>query len=481
MGKRKKDEVTVKFISNSAVDVTGSGIMVNYKDRDYLLEFGAVQGFGGTIEKEYMLNYQYSRNLNIDNLKCILLSHQNYDHCGLIPSLVNRGFRGEIISSYESLEFSKKILFDSAFIINKTVDSIKSKNKNKQVEHLYKENDVSVMSTQVSESEIKKVYQYDEYMSYQFIPTNHLTGSCQIVMWIKKDNGNTVKIHYTGDLGNDSNRRFKHFLRDTEIITSSNLVISECTYFGDLRDYSKQDAFKERKDMKEQILKTLKGNGKIVIPAFAMQRSQDLMCTVYDFFKDDENFNYTVYVDGNLTSQINNVFRKVLKDEEREYFEQVYNWKNFKYLKQYKESIACISRREPCISICSSGMGISGHSVEWIKSCIDCSRDKIMIVGYVPEGSNLDKLYKKEQKTITIDKHTYQINCDVIKYSTFSSHKGAMDIVNMMKQINTGMIVYHHGSKIAKENAVNITKEELMKIGKTTKVLASHKGMEIKL
>ena len=78
MGKKKrKDEVTVKFISNSAVDVTGSGILISYKDRDYLLEFGAVQGFGGTIEKEYMMNYQYSRNINIDNLKCILLTHEN--------------------------------------------------------------------------------------------------------------------------------------------------------------------------------------------------------------------------------------------------------------------------------------------------------------------------------------------------------------------------------------------------------------------
>ena len=77
MGKKKrKDEVTVKFVSNSAVDVTGSAILVSYKNNDYLLEFGAVQGFGGTIEKEYALNYQYSRNLNIDNLKCILVEKQ---------------------------------------------------------------------------------------------------------------------------------------------------------------------------------------------------------------------------------------------------------------------------------------------------------------------------------------------------------------------------------------------------------------------
>ena len=477
--KRKKDEVIVKFVSNSAVDVTGSAILVSYKNNDYLLEFGAVQGFNGTIEKEYALNYQYSRNLNIDNLKCILITHQNFDHVGLIPALVNRGYNNSIIGSYEALEFSKKILFDSAFIINKTVESINGKGK-KKVEHLYKEKDVSSMCDLLKVAELNKVYEYDEYMSYMFVPTNHLTGSCQIVMWIKKDNGTTVKIHYSGDLGNDSNKMFKSFLRDTEIVHTSNLIISECTYFGNPVDYTKNDAKRERQEMKEEILKTLKSGGKVVIPAFAMQRSQDIMENIWKFFK-DEDFNYPIYVDGNLTQDINNVFRKVLKGEEKQYFEEIYNYHNFKYLRTYKETIACISKREPCIAICSSGMGISGHSVEWIKSSIDCSKDKIIIVGYVPEGSNLDKLYKKEQKTLTWDKHTYIIRCEVIKYNTFSSHKGALDIVNMMKQINTGMIVYHHGSKQAKHNAVEITKNELMKINKPTKVLESYKGMEIKL
>ena len=286
MGKKnRKDEVTVKFISNSAVDVTGSGILISYKDRDYLLEFGAVQGFGGTIEKEYMMNYQYSRNINIDNLKCILLTHENFDHCGLIPALVHRGFKGEIIGSYEALEFSKKILFDSAFIINKTVESIKEKGK--KIEHLYRESDVSCMVDLLKPIEINKVYEFDEYMSYKFVPTNHLTGSCQIVIWIKKDNGTTVKIHYSGDLGNDSNKTFKPFLRDTEIVNPSNLIISECTYFGDLRDYTKSDAKREREEMKQEILKTLNKGGKVVIPAFAMQRSQEIMFTIFNFYKDE--------------------------------------------------------------------------------------------------------------------------------------------------------------------------------------------------
>ena len=479
MTKRRKDEISIKFVSNSAIDVTGSAVMVSYKNNDYLLDFGAVQGFDKSIEKEYITNYQYSHNLNINNLKCILLSHQNYDHCGLIPALCKRGYASEIAGTYEALEFAKKILFDSSYIINKNYEALKSK-RNK-IEPLYKESDVTQATYQMRSYELNRVYKFDDYMSFMLVPTNHLTGSCQIVMWIRKESGKVVKIHFTGDLGNDINYDFNRFLWKEEIVPSSNIVISECTYFGNDNTHSKKDCIEERKLMKSEILKTLKNNGKIVIPCFSMQRSQQMLHELYKMFGEDEDFNYSVIIDGKLTNDINNTFKKVLQGEDLEYFNNMLSWKNVRTIREYKETIACMSTRQPMIVLCSSGMGISGHSVEWIKSCIDCSRDKIFICGYVPEGSNLDKLYKKEQKTITWDKRTYQIRCEVLKFNTFSSHKSANGIINMMKQINTGMIIYHHGSKTAKENAVKRTVEELRKIGKTTKVLSSYKGMEIKL
>lgn len=477
--KKNKDNVEVKFVSNSAVDVTGSAVLITYKNNDYLLDFGMVQGFEKTIEKEYITNYKYANDLNINNLKCILLSHQNADHCALIPALCKRGFKGDIISSYESLEFSKKIMYDSAFINNKNYEKLKLKKKN--IEILYKESDVVQTTQQMRSCELNVKYQYDEHMSYMLVPTNHLTGSVQIVVWIKKDSGNVVKIHYTGDLGNEVTYKFNHFLWEEELVPSSNLLISECTYFGSKKTITKQDCIEERKLMKDVIIKTLNNNGKVVIPAFSMQRTQQLLSELYTMFGKDENFNCDIIIDGKLTKDICNTFLKVLKDEELEYFKEIISWKNVRFIKEYQETMSCMSTRNPMVVLCSSGMGISGHSVEWIKSCIGCSKDMIFICGYIPEGCNLDKLYKKEQKTITWDKRTYQINCGVMKFNTFSSHKSANGILNMVKQINTGMIVYHHGSKTAKDNAVKDTIETLRNIGKTTKVIASAKNMVIKL
>ena len=478
MGKKRKDEVIVKFVSNSAVDVTGSAVLVSYLDNDYLIEFGQQQGMAN-LEKEYALNLQTSKNLNINNLKCVLVGHQNIDHIALIPALYKRGFRGDTYGTFETLQFGEKLLEDCAFIINRNVQSFSKKGR--KIEHIYKEEDVDTCVNHMVSRDLNRVYKFDEYMSYEFVPTNHLTGSSQIILYIKKKSGNIVKIHYTGDLGSELGKHFGTYLKDTEIVTTSNLVISECTYFGNPDiEYSKQDGIDERKDIKKQIWNTLHSNGKVVIPCFSMQRSQSLMLEVWRNFKDNDKFDFPVIVDSRLTKRINGVFKKVLEGDQLKEWEECLAWKNFKFVETYPDTIALISSRKPCVVITSGGMVQAGHSVDWVASSIDCSRDMIMVVGYVPEGSILDKLLKGE-KIVKWEKKTYVVRCNIKKYNTFSSHLSAKGIVRYMKQVNTGMIVFHHGSKEAKENAVKITKEELTNIGKTTKVLASCKDMIIKL
>lgn len=475
---KKRNDIRVRFYGNSALNVTGSAILISYKDNDYLLDFGMLQGCGGTLEQEYAMNLQYANNLKIDNLKCILVSHQNVDHIGLIPALVKRGFKGDIIGSYKSLEFSKKLLEDCAFINERNVESFAKKGR--KMEHLYKIEDVTQTTYQMRAYDIGEIHQFDEYMSYQFVPTSHLTGSCQIVVYIKKDNGTVKKIWYSGDLGSELGTEFGYFLDKTEIVKSSNLAICECTYFGDMKEYTKQDAITEREDMKKEILQTLHNYGKVVIPAFAMQRSQHIGLYIWEMFKDDKDFKYNVVIDSRLTNRINKTFNKVLSNEDKALWEEFLAWDNLKFIESYKETLAIMATREPMIVISSSGMAQNGHIVEWLKSAINCSRDMIMVVGYSPKDEILDKLVRGDE-IVKWNGLTYRVRCRVKKYNTFSSHLSAKGIIRYLKQHNTNMLVFHHGEKTSKTNAVNITKEELTKIGKTTKVMASYKDLEIKL
>ena len=476
--KKKRNDIRVKFYGNSALNVTGSAILISYKDNDYLLDFGMLQGCGGTLEQEYAMNLQYANNLKIDNLKCILVSHQNVDHIGLIPALVKRGFKGDIIGSYKSLEFSKKLLEDCAFINERNVESFAKKGR--KMEHLYKIEDVTQTTYQMRAYDIGEIHQFDEYMSYQFVPTSHLTGSCQIVVYIKKDNGTVKKIWYSGDLGSELGTEFGYFLDKTEIVKSSNLAICECTYFGDMKEYTKQDAIAERGYMKKEILQTLHNHGKVVIPAFAMQRSQHIGLDIWKMFKDDKDFKYNIVIDSRLTNRVNKTFSKVLSDEDKALWEEFLAWDNLKFIESYKETLAIMATREPMIVISSSGMAQNGHIVEWLKSAINCSRDMIMVVGYSPKDEILDKLVRGDE-IVKWNGLTYRVRCKIKKYNTFSSHLSAKGIIRYLKQHNTNLLVFHHGEKTAKTNAVNITKEELTKIGKTTKVMASYKDLEIKL
>ena len=478
MKKKRNDEIRLKFYGNSALDVTGSAILISYKNHDYMLDFGMLQGCGGTLEQEYAMNLQYANNLKIDNLKCILVSHQNVDHIGLIPALVKRGFKGDIIGSYKSLEFSKKLLEDCAFINERNVETFAKKGR--KMEHLYKIEDVTQTTYQMRAYDIGEIHQFDEYMSYQFVPTSHLTGSCQVVVYIKKDNGTVKKIWYSGDLGSELGTEFGYFLDKTEIVKSSNLAICECTYFGDMKEYTKQDAIVEREDMKKEILQTLHNHGKVVIPAFAMQRSQHIGLDIWKMFKDDKDFKYNVVIDSRLTNRVNKTFSKVLSDEDKALWEEFLAWDNLKFIESYKETLAIMATREPMIVISSSGMAQNGHIVEWLKSAINCSRDTIMVVGYSPKDEILDKLVRGDE-IVKWNGLTYRVRCKIKKYNTFSSHLSAKGIIRYLKQHNTNLLVFHHGEKTAKTNAVNITKEELTKIGKTTKVMASYKDLEIKL
>lgn len=472
--KKKKDEVIVRFIGNSAVDVTGSSVLISYKNHEYLIEFGLIQG-NANMEKEYATNLQHSKNINIDNIKCVLLSHPHIDHIGLIPSLAKKGFDGEIYGSYESLEFANKLLEDCAFILNRNYLAIKKKGKNS--EEIYGLNDVSKTINNMRSCDLNRVYKYDEYMSFQFVPNSHILGATQIIIWIRKTNGHVVKILYTGDLG--SKLKTGCFLQDTEIVPNANLVICESTYFSNPKEFSKNDVKSERVGMKSKLLQTLGNGGKVIIPSFSYGRSQTLMLDIWNMFKDTD-FDFDVIIDSRLTNRINKVYKEVLKDEDKSIWEQCLSWKNFKFVEKYNDTKHLIALKKPMVVISSNGMCNAGHVTEWVKNSIGNSKDLIMCVGYAPEDSVLTKMLNGEE-VLKWDKAAYTVKCKIVKYNTYSSHLSAQGIIDYLKQINTPMIAFHHGSKEAKNTAVEMTKKEFDKMCKNANIFAVTNHMEIKL
>lgn len=483
--KRKKDmDILVKFIGNDSIGVTGSMEIVEYFDietqtrKQLLLECGAIQG-GGTSKQDIIANMKMLERLKVDNLEYVFVIHSHCDHTGLLPVLINKGYSNYVISTYENYEILKELLPDATHIHMSDIDQLRSKGE--KIKYLYNEQDCYEILDRFDIREIGEIIKLNETISFRYSTNSHCEGANQLELFIKKPNNQVKKILKTSDLGNILTQPMKHFIRPTEIITKSNLMICESTY-GDRVSFTKKDVLEERKRMIELIDKyVLHNNARAFVPCFSYSRLQQIMCFIYDNYKDTWDYEKPIIVDTRLGCKMNHVYQKILKGEELEYWNKVMSWKAFKFIDSYKGTAAFLSKYTSSLILSSSGMISAGHSVLYAQSIVSSSKDIIMFCGYCNPNTLGYKIMNPEQKTITIQKQQLLKRCHVEKFNTWSSHAQQEDLIKYFKQHQTDRIVLVHGDESAKEILKEKSEEELRSIGKTTPIVCAYKGLEIKL
>ena len=184
-------------------------------------------------------------------------------------------------------------------------------------------------------------------------------------------------------------------------------------------------------------------NHRVLIPSFSFSRSQMLMSFLYDNLKDDKDFdNISVIVDSKLLNDINGVYSKILKGENKEYWEQVLSWSNFHFVKEFKDTETIIKKKDiPMVIISSSGMCNAGHVVSYAKSILLNPNDCMIFVGYCGLNTLGNMIQNNRLNSVTINREIYEKKCDIISYKTFSSHIQQAELIDYMKKINTGKIL----------------------------------------
>lgn len=474
MGKKKDDDIIVSFIGNNAENVAGSCITVSYKKDDgmrgvFLLELGSIQG-GMSVLDEFNSNKKLIEKIPVKDLEFVIIAHSHYDHIGNLGALIPSGFKGDIISTFENYELSRKMLVDGANVHKKNVEYLNRKGS--KVKALYTEQDIYSILDRFELYDIDNIHHINENISFRFRKNSHITGATQVEIFIKKLNGTIKKIVYTSDLGSKVNRELNPFVEDADIIKNSNLFICEGTYGESLTGFTKRDLKNELKDFKKTIIDFVKSGNRVFIPAFSLVRSQNLMCLIYELMKDEEWFkDIPVVIDSNLTNEINSVYFKILSDNDKDYWKEVMSWKNFKFIKDYQSSIAFLSQRTPSVCLSASGMVNAGRSVLYAKSFLNNSNDCIIFCGYCSPESVGGKILDTSKDIINIDGSTLIKRCTIKRYYCFSSHAQAQDIIDYIKQINTDKVIIHHASKKAKEVLIEESKKQLSEISKTTMVV----------
>lgn len=323
---------------------------------------------------------------------------------------------------------------------------------------------------EVIENKVK--VQLNEFVEVEFIDSGHCFGGSMIKLWIKKPNQSIFHCIYTSDMGSEYNKMLHPMSKHRDQISKCNLLISEATYNDPSRSFKKSDVIREFEEFKNIIKKALLDNKRVLLPVFSFSKTQEFMCLLYDWLKDEEwAEDIPIFLDGVLMHKITEVYKKHLDDEDKSYFNEVCNYKNFKVNKTFDGTMAILSQRTTGIYLASSGFCQQGRVVTYLKQFLNCSKDVILFTGYIGgEGSIGWKIANSSQKTVSIEKTTIFKRAEIHQFHCFSGHIQYDELVSLFKGVNCPRILIHHTSHEGKQNFIDSVRKEFQKIGKTTKI-----------
>ena len=376
----------IKFCGASS-GVTGSCHLLTTENHKILLDCGQFQG-GKAQEALNSEPFPFEP----AEIECVILSHAHIDHCGRLPLLVKRGFTGKIYCTDATADLLDVMLKDSGYIHEKDAEwkSRKAERAGKPpVEPLYTYEDACKTLEYVEPVLYDQLIEINENMRIVFNDAGHILGSAIIELWIKEGDGES-KIVFSGDLGMVN----RPILRDPTIIKKADYVIMETTYGNRLHPANSTSI----ESLLDIVLKTTRRGGTVVIPSFAVGRTQELIFEFNKFYEEHSEYKeeldkLMVYVDSPMATTATEVFRKnaqVFDEETRDYIlkgDNPLDFKNLRFTRSTAESQALNMDRSPKIIISASGMCEAGRIRHHLKHNLWDARSSVIFVGYQAEGT----------------------------------------------------------------------------------------------
>jgi len=473
---KTKNKTRISFIGNNAEDVTGSSTLIEFGEYKILLEYGLYQS--NNIKDSYRVNTRRF-DFKPSEIDYIFLNHLHIDHSGLIPRLYKNGCKAKIIAPKGNKELYRILCLDSAFIISKDVELLNNK-YGITADEIYTASDVDESIRYFDEYEFGDKVELNNSLSFRFVPSGHIINSAQLELWITNNN-HTAKVLYTSDLGNISIP--KYYSNKFEPVTHANVVIGECTYGDASRSSTTKDRAKDLEKIKS-IVETvcIENKGKVLIPVFSMDRTQNILTHLYDLFGKDESFNIPILIDSPLSIRVTNLYPSLLDDESRDKLESATNWENVKFVNEYADSKSWQTRKDPMIVLAASGFMVAGRSRSWARCLLPNQKNHILFVGYASPDSLAGKIKNRSsQKTITIDGKPIPNKCGITSLLSFTSHIQHDDMLKYYSDINCEKVCLVHGDMKSKIKFGKELQEEISNKSKTSRVVIVNKGTEILL
>ena len=421
----------------AAHTVTGSQHLLEINGHQLLLDCGLYQG---------RRSETYERNLNFAydprKVDAVILSHAHIDHCGNLPNLVKQGYEGPIYAVPATVDLATIMMADSGHIQESDAAFVNKKRLRRgepPIEPLYTQADAQNAADLLCGVEYGHAFEPVPGVTAHFVEAGHILGSAAISLEVE-EKGRKVRFWFSGDIG----RYNLPLLRDPILPENVDYLLMECTY-GDKPHNDPSAAAEEFQDI---VSRTVKRGGKIIIPAFAVGRTQELVyhLNLMMFAKDVPPV--PVFVDSPLAVNASNVFRKhpeVFDAETRWFVQQsrhpALDFKMLTYVQSVEESKALNQRKDPMIIISASGMAETGRILHHLKNNIEDPLNTVCIVSWQAPHT-LGRRLADREKQIKIFGEPYTVRAEIATIGGLSGHAGqdlltdyAVNVRNTVKKV----------------------------------------------
>ena len=417
--------MTIQFFG-AARTVTGSKHLLTTADgTQILLDCGLFQGIN-TDE----LNQQFG--FNPAAVDYMVLSHAHIDHTGLLPRLVAQGYKGPIYTTSATIDLCEVMLMDSARIQERDLERVNSRRSRRgqsELGALYNEANVRQALSQMVAVWYNQPFDIGDSVTGLLTDAGHLLGSAAVSLTIREKNKIT-QLTFSGDIGRPNDK----ILRTHAPFPQADYIICESTY-GDRLHEPEPDMMAHLLRIVQQTC--VQKRGKLLIPAFAVDRTQELIYALDQLVANGKLPSLPVYIDSPMSVKATQVMRDHEEDFNPDILAYIkkdgdaFDFPNLHYVSDVEGSKAINGTEEPCIIIAPSGMAEAGRIKHHIKNNIEDPTTTILMVGYASPNS-LGGALKRGDKEVTIFGDRYSVKARVEIMDSFSAHGDYQEMLQFL-------------------------------------------------
>jgi metallo-beta-lactamase family protein len=420
----------------AARTVTGSKHLIELENgKKILLDCGLFQGEGKkTISDNLFWGFEPSE------IDYVLLSHAHIDHSGLLPKLVKDGFKGYIYATDATIALCKIMLLDSARIQESDLFYINKRKIEKgepPIEPLYEEEDAMKALDLMRKFPLNDSLIIEDDIKVTTFDNGHILGSVAFLIETLNETNN-VKLMFSGDIGRSNDAILNHPIP----VSQADYIILESTYGSRIHD--------KQTDVEAKLLEVVnetcvKNKGKIIIPAFSIDRTQEIIYALDRLSHHGLLPSIEVYVDSPLSVKATKTMaahKHYFNPEILEYITKdgdPFCFPNLHYVEHVSESKKINESKEPAIIISASGMAEAGRIKHHIKNNIEDPKNTILLIGYASPMSLAGRL-KAGEPEVRIFGDTFKVKANVVSMENFSAHGDYIEMIDYLKLQNPKLV-----------------------------------------